>query len=159
MTDLSRFNYKKFSLEDRERLRELRKRLRQLWFPPMEKEINEWRRRSGVNSSRGLREFAQLSREEKVRFFADAHVFIRLIENASSEWYRRKFSLKEGSLERAYRALHLDTDAPFGKVRKQYRHLVLKSHPDRGGRPQEFVEIVSAYRLICAASVTDEEVA
>ncbi|KPK87088.1 hypothetical protein AMJ80_12575 [bacterium SM23_31] len=159
MTDLSRFNYKKFSLEDRHRLRELRKKLRRLWFPPMENDIRAWRRRSGINSSRGLKEFSELSRHEKERFFTEAEVFIRLIENASSVWYRRNFPTGENSLMRAYFTLDLENYAPLCEVRKRYHRLVLKSHPDRGGNPEEFIKIINAYRQIYANSAEREALA
>jgi len=156
MTDLSRFNYKKFSPEDRLRLRELRKKLARLWYPPMENEIRAWRRRTGINSSQGLKEFSNLSRREKKRFFSDAEVFIRLIENASNTWYRKNFPSYEDSLEKAYLTLDLESDASLGVVRKRYYRLVLKSHPDRGGNPEEFIQIINAYRRICTQAEKKE---
>ena len=159
MTGLSRFNYKTFSLEDRLRLRELRKRLRQLWYPPMEQEIRVWRRRTGINSSSGLKEFASLTRHEKERFFSDSEDFLRLVENASSAWYRKKFSWREDSPERAYLMLNLKNNVPLCEVRKRYHRLVLKFHPDRGGNPEDFIQIINAYHRICSHEEKKEALA
>lgn len=158
MPNLSRFNYKKFSPEDRLRLRELRKKLVRLWYPPMENEIRAWRRKTGVNSSLGLKEFSNLSRNEKKRFFSDVEAFTRLIENAGSAWYRRKFPVypETSGMEKAYLILDLKSDAPLYEVRKRYHRLVLKSHPDRGGNPEEFIQIINAYRRICARTEKNE---
>ena len=149
MADLSRFNYKKLSLEDRQRLREVRKKIRLLWFPPMEQEIRTWRRKTGINSSIGIKEFSELNRNEKERFFSDAEVFVRLVENASKRWYRKQFPRSPDSLENAFVLLGLQNKSPFYQVQKRYRQLVLKYHPDKGGNPETFVQISNAYRTIC----------
>jgi len=152
MIDVFQKSDSKITKEDRQRLKELRKKLRMLWFPQMEDEIRSWRRKTGVNSSLGLIEFGRLSRSDKERFFSDAEIFIRIVENASSIWYKERFMDHDDSLNEAYFTLNMQLNASINEVKKQYHKLVLRSHPDRGGDPEEFIRIANAYRRICSVS-------
>jgi len=149
MTDLSRFNYKKLSLEDRMRLREVRKELQRLWFPPMERHIKEWRRKTGINSSIGLKVFSNLKRKEKEQFFADAHTFIRLIKNARKAENKPPISVYSDLLKKAYSLFGINARSTIREIQKRYRQLVLQNHPDRGGNAETFLHIMAAYRSIC----------
>ncbi|OXB67973.1 hypothetical protein ASZ78_006609 [Callipepla squamata] len=51
-----------------------------------------------------------------------------------------------------YEVLHLDPGASISEIKKQYRALSLKFHPDKGGDEVMFMRIAKAY-----AALTDEE--
>ncbi|NXW04889.1 SEC63 protein, partial [Fregetta grallaria] len=51
-----------------------------------------------------------------------------------------------------YEVLHLDPGASISEIKKQYRALSLKYHPDKGGDEVMFMRIAKAY-----AALTDEE--
>lgn len=48
----------------------------------------------------------------------------------------------------AYTALGLETDASFAMIRKTYRKLAGRYHPDKGGDPEVFMEIREAYEVL-----------
>lgn len=62
---------------------------------------------------------------------------------AYSDWLSTllKISIKPIS---SFEALGLDVDATAEDVKKAYRELALKHHPDKGGSQQKFVEIAEA---------------
>jgi len=146
--DLSQFNYKKFSPEDRLRIRELRFEIRKLWYPPRDPEIKAWRRKAGINSATGVREFARLSREEKTAFFEKARKFIEEIERQSATYYREISKKARASGEDPFGILDVSPESDLEIIKKQYRRLVLKHHPDHGGNPEDFIRINEAYRKI-----------
>jgi len=135
--------------EDRKRLREFRYKLQELWYPPLEEEIKEWRSKAGVNSLSGTKEFAYLSSEKRLRFFSEADAFIHLVEQLSRSWRREKFPVIKDEQKNSYMILGLDESASLSDIRKRYRRLVLESHPDRGGDPDRFIRIMNAYHRIC----------
>ncbi len=47
-----------------------------------------------------------------------------------------------------YEILGLDADATNAEVKKRYRDLLKKCHPDMGGDPKEFIKIRKAYQRI-----------
>ena len=47
-----------------------------------------------------------------------------------------------------YQRLGLEHDADEGKIKKAYRMLALKKHPDKGGDPEEFKLIAEAYAIL-----------
>mmetsp|Transcript_60867 Transcript_60867/g.170190 ORF Transcript_60867/g.170190 Transcript_60867/m.170190 type:complete len:430 (+) Transcript_60867:16-1305(+) len=51
-----------------------------------------------------------------------------------------------------YEVLGVSKDADEGEIRKAYRKLALKNHPDKGGDPEKFKEISAAYDIL-----SDEE--
>ena len=48
-----------------------------------------------------------------------------------------------------YSILELTPDASLDEVKKKYRQLSLKYHPDKCGNDTKFKEIVEAYTSIC----------
>jgi len=146
--NISQFNNKKYSPEDRLRLRELRFEIRKIWYPPRDDEIKQWRRRVGINSSLGILEFTLLTREEKEIFFRNAKKFIKEIEKESIYYFYRVSKQQKIKPEDEYDILGLKPDADLIKVKKQYRQLVLKHHPDHGGNPEKFIKINLAYKKI-----------
>ncbi len=148
MKDISSVHFRKYSPEDRESLKNIRKKLRRLWFPPMDKEIRAWRNKTGINSAKGLTEFAKLSRVEKENFFKDVEIFVRLVENAAERWYEKLYSTAGDTVKEAYSILGIKEDSSPQLIKKRYYQLILKSHPDRGGSPDDFVRILNAYRKI-----------
>jgi DnaJ homolog subfamily A member 2 len=47
-----------------------------------------------------------------------------------------------------YAALEIEKGATESEVRKAYRHLAMKHHPDKGGDPEKFKEISKAYETL-----------
>ncbi|RKY86933.1 hypothetical protein DRQ09_05310 [candidate division KSB1 bacterium] len=141
-------------MEDRTRLRELRFQIRKLWYPPRENEIKEWRRKVGINSSTGISEFAKISRKDKNLFFENAREFIEEIEKQSIYYYREISKNIYIPEENIFGILNVSPDANIDTIKKHYRHLVLKHHPDKGGKPEDFIKITEAYRKILSLKNT-----
>jgi len=59
-----------------------------------------------------------------------------------------KRELLSGSGDSAYEILGVKPDASDAVIRKAYRQLCLKHHPDKGGDPAQFLEIQRAYQMI-----------
>ena len=47
-----------------------------------------------------------------------------------------------------YDILEISKDAPIDDIKKQYKKLALKHHPDRGGDPEMFKKISEAYQTL-----------
>ena len=65
------------------------------------------------------------------------------------------FTDRDQSLKRAYEILGLEEGASDFEIRKAYLTLCMKTHPDKGGNPQEFVKVNSAYELIRSSILTN----
>jgi len=50
-----------------------------------------------------------------------------------------------------YKLLEVDKDAKEAEIRRAYRKVALKHHPDRGGDPEKFKEIARAYEVLSDA--------
>jgi len=50
--------------------------------------------------------------------------------------------------EKFYKALDVDKSASEGDIKKAYRKLAVKHHPDKGGDPEKFKEITRAYEVL-----------
>ena len=50
-----------------------------------------------------------------------------------------------------YRRLGLDEHCSDADVKKKYRALALKLHPDKGGDPEEFKAVSEAYAVLSSA--------
>ena len=48
-----------------------------------------------------------------------------------------------------YNLLGVDKKASEQEIRKAYRKLALKEHPDKGGDPEKFKNITAAYDVLC----------
>jgi len=53
--------------------------------------------------------------------------------------------------EKLYAVLGVAKDAEEGEIRKAYKKLALKNHPDKGGDPDKFKEISAAAEILCDA--------
>ena len=51
-----------------------------------------------------------------------------------------------------YDILHVDKNATPEEIKKSYRKLAMKNHPDKGGDPELFQKITEAYEVL-----SDEE--
>ncbi len=133
---IGNFNYKKFSPEDRIRLRELRMELRALWLPEREKEIKAWRQKVGINSKGELINFANLSRKQKQVFFQQANQFIyRIKSEAEKKLYSTLKSFGESRAD-CCKILGIEENKNLSEIKKKYRKLVLIHHPDHGGNSE-----------------------
>merc|ERR1719450_1540774 len=47
-----------------------------------------------------------------------------------------------------YELLGVDKNATMAEIKKSYRKLALKAHPDKGGDPEKFKEITHAYEIL-----------
>ena len=142
---IGRFNYKRFSPEDRIRLRELRIKIAELWLPEKETEIKKWRIKVGINSFEGLKSFADLSRKQKQIFFNKAHKFI---EEIHTEELRHPVDINIPIEEKRkyYRfILGINVESKPEEIKRSYRRLVQIHHPDHGGEAEIFIKIKEAY--------------
>ena len=145
---IKRFNYKKFSPEDRIRLRKLRIKIAGLWASERETEIREWRKKVGINAFGELKYFAGLSREQKTEFFKQAYKFIRNIK--SEERKKPPDAVRSGKDKREYYCfvLGINRDARLADIKKRYRKLVQIHHPDHDGDSALFIKIKEAYEFL-----------
>ena len=47
-----------------------------------------------------------------------------------------------------YKILNVDKNATEKEIKKQYRILAMKNHPDKGGDPENFKDIAEAYEIL-----------
>ncbi|KAJ1486342.1 DnaJ domain-containing protein, partial [Baffinella frigidus] len=47
-----------------------------------------------------------------------------------------------------YKLLDVEPDADEGQLKKAYKKVALKNHPDKGGDPEKFKEISNAYEVL-----------
>lgn len=67
--------------------------------------------------------------------------------NSISDEVFHKFARSE-----SYETLQIEPPAEYDKVRKAYRKMSLKSHPDKGGSDEYFIKVREAYDdllLVC----------
>lgn len=50
--------------------------------------------------------------------------------------------------DKFYKALEVDKSANAAEIKKAYRKLAIKHHPDKGGDPEKFKEITKAYEVL-----------
>ncbi len=145
---IKRFNYKRFSPEDRIRLRKLRIKIAGLWLPEKEAEIKEWRKKVGINAFAELKCFAGLSREQKKEFFKQAYKFIRNIK--AEERKKPADVIKSGQDKKEYYCfvLGINRNSKLADIKKRYRKLVQIHHPDHGGDSELFIKIKEAYEFL-----------
>jgi len=55
---------------------------------------------------------------------------------------------KDVDTTKFYKALEVDKDASDADIKKAYRKLAVKHHPDKGGDPEKFKEITRAYEVL-----------
>eukprot|EP00218_Dolichomastix_sp_CCMP3274_P010842 CAMPEP_0170133694 /NCGR_PEP_ID=MMETSP0033_2-20121228/1484_1 /TAXON_ID=195969 /ORGANISM="Dolichomastix tenuilepis, Strain CCMP3274" /LENGTH=362 /DNA_ID=CAMNT_0010369215 /DNA_START=30 /DNA_END=1115 /DNA_ORIENTATION=+ len=55
---------------------------------------------------------------------------------------------KRGDSTRFYDLLGVSKDADASELKKSYRKLAMKNHPDKGGDPEKFKEITGAYEVL-----------
>ena len=55
---------------------------------------------------------------------------------------------KEVDNKKFYELLGVDKEATFDQIKKAYRKLAIKHHPDKGGDPEKFKEITNAYETL-----------
>jgi len=55
---------------------------------------------------------------------------------------------KEVDNKKYYDLLGVEKDATFDQIKKAYRKLALRNHPDKGGDPEIFKDITNAYETL-----------
>lgn len=55
---------------------------------------------------------------------------------------------KEIDNTKYYKTLGVEKTASYDEIRKAFRKLALKKHPDRGGNKEEFAELQNAYEVL-----------
>jgi DnaJ family protein A protein 2 len=55
---------------------------------------------------------------------------------------------KEVDNKKYYELLCVEKNATYDQIKKSYRKLALKNHPDKGGDPEKFKEITNAYEVL-----------
>ena len=80
-------------------------------------------------------------------------------------WGHRKpwrGSLAQSAMACLYDALEVSASATEAEIRTAYRRRALATHPDKGGRTEDFLRVVTAFETLCDAdrrSAYDEKVA
>ena len=64
------------------------------------------------------------------------------------EWGGPRGPKKEVDNTTFYKRLGVEKTATYDEIRKAFRKLALKKHPDRGGDKEEFQELQSAYEVL-----------
>merc|ERR1719161_2940772 len=60
----------------------------------------------------------------------------------------RRRSQKPADTPKFYKLLEVDKNASDAEIKKAYRKLAIKHHPDKGGDPEKFKEITRAYEVL-----------
>lgn len=55
---------------------------------------------------------------------------------------------KEVENSKLYETLGVEKDATMDQIKKAYRKLAIKNHPDKGGDPEKFKEMTRAYEIL-----------
>merc|ERR1719436_1994451 len=55
---------------------------------------------------------------------------------------------KDVDTTKFYKLLEVDKNAGDAEIKKQYKKLAVKHHPDKGGDPEKFKEITHAYEVL-----------
>merc|ERR1712060_422868 len=55
---------------------------------------------------------------------------------------------KDVDTTKFYKLLEVDKNAGDAEIKKAYRKLAVKHHPDKGGDPEKFKEITRAYEVL-----------
>merc|ERR1719356_2198421 len=55
---------------------------------------------------------------------------------------------KSADTTKFYKLLEVDKNASDAEIKKAYRKLAVKHHPDKGGDPEKFKEITRAYEVL-----------
>lgn len=54
----------------------------------------------------------------------------------------------ENKINRSKEILHLGNDLSYENIRKQYKKLSIKYHPDKGGTPEKFQTLKESYETL-----------
>ena len=57
-------------------------------------------------------------------------------------------------MQKYYKILNVNVETPHTEIKKQFRKLSMKHHPDRGGDPVKFNSILEAYRIVTRINAT-----
>lgn len=59
-----------------------------------------------------------------------------------------RYAISDEKAQNAYTILGLEPHTTIAQVRKRYRHLASRYHPDKGGTAEEFMQVREAYEII-----------
>lgn len=136
---------KKLLIDDLRRLKEIRYALKKVWLPYREKEIREWRNRTGINNSKSVKEFILSEHRTRQKILNEAEAFV---EKMRGEMEKEEELLRILDPENEYEVLGLADNASVPELKKSFRRLAMKYHPDHGGDSELFVHINNAYKNI-----------
>ena len=136
---------KKKLIEDLRKLREIRYDMRELSHSLKEEQIREWRKKVGINNSQGAREFILMDHINRVKLLREARQFINMIQ---VEMMKNEEILKILESDNDYEILGLDEKASIIELKKSFRMLAKKYHPDTGGDSELFITVNNAYKGI-----------
>merc|ERR1719163_2279304 len=60
----------------------------------------------------------------------------------------RRGPKKDVDTTKFYKLLEVEKNATDAEIKKAYRKLAIKHHPDKGGDPEKFKEITRAYEVL-----------
>merc|ERR1711865_321583 len=88
------------------------------------------------------------SRVPRIMFFGGGGGFPGGFPGGGIPGGGRRGSGKSVDTTKFYKLLEVDKNAGDTEIKKAYRKLAIKHHPDKGGDPEKFKEISKAYDIV-----------
>ena len=133
--------------DEKRRRQEESERLRRKWKQEKEEEEKRKRRKRQRQERAWTRQEEEFRRQEKKFYEEWDRIFEELLEKLSTK-----------DIEKYYKILDLEKNATLQQIKKRYRELVLKYHPDKyHDSGEKFKEVNEAYKFLCEREKTFEE--
>ncbi len=75
--------------------------------------------------------------------FKESHCYKNCVKNIGLDFF--KGVVTPTAIEKDYETMGLEPGATCGDIRKSYKKLAIKLHPDKGGTKEQFQEMQNAY--------------